>query len=118
MSIQVNRTATILKPDQSRVLLRPFTPGGPDRVASIVARIMALPEDGVGPLLAEVSAEFSERHQHVHHRFLERFEQVRDSILTDVKLSEQRRLLIGSYFLAEYSLESAALFQSIHRSSP
>ena len=25
-------------------------------------------------------------------------------------LSDQRRLLIGSYFLAEYSLESAALF--------
>ena len=30
--------------------------------------------------------------------------------LTDQELSEQRRLLIGSYFLAEYSLESAALF--------
>ena len=26
------------------------------------------------------------------------------------EISEQRRLLIGSYFLAEYSLESAALF--------
>ena len=31
-------------------------------------------------------------------------------LLTDEELSEQRRLLIGSYFLAEYSLESAALF--------
>src|SRR5665647_1636362 len=31
-------------------------------------------------------------------------------MLTDEGLSEQRRLLIGSYFLAEYSLESAALF--------
>ncbi len=30
--------------------------------------------------------------------------------MTDEELSEQRRLLIGSYFLAEYSLESAALF--------
>ena len=30
-------------------------------------------------------------------------------MLTDEELSEQRRLLIGSYFLAEYSLESAAL---------
>src|SRR5260370_35840918 len=28
----------------------------------------------------------------------------------DEDVSEQRRLLIGSYFLAEYSLESAALF--------
>ena len=31
-------------------------------------------------------------------------------LLTDEEVSEQRRLLIGSYFLAEYSLESAALF--------
>ena len=30
--------------------------------------------------------------------------------MADEELSEQRRLLIGSYFLAEYSLESAALF--------
>jgi predicted GH43/DUF377 family glycosyl hydrolase len=31
-------------------------------------------------------------------------------LLTDAQISEQRCLLIGSYFLAEYSLESAALF--------
>ena len=110
MSIHVNRTGTILKPDQSRVLLRPFSPGNSERVARIIARIMALPEDRVGPLLNEVSAEFSERHEQIHNLFLERFEQVRDLMLTDQELSEQRRLLIGSYFLAEYSLESAALF--------
>jgi predicted GH43/DUF377 family glycosyl hydrolase len=110
MSIHVKRTATILKPDQSRVLLRPFTPGNPERVGRIIARIMALPEDQVGPLLDEVFADFSQRHQQVRKLFLERFEQVRELLLTDEELSEQRRLLIGSYFLAEYSLESAALF--------
>ena len=110
MLIHVKRTATILKPDQSRVLLRPFRPGNLERVARIMARIMALPEDRVGPLLDEVSAEFSRRHQQIRNRFLERFEQVRELMLTDEELSEQRRLLIGSYFLAEYSLESAALF--------
>jgi predicted GH43/DUF377 family glycosyl hydrolase len=110
MSIHVKRTATILKPDQSRVLLRPFSSGNPQRVARIIARIMSLPEDRVGPLLDEVSAEFSQRHQQIRNLFLERFEQVRDLMLTDEGLSEQRRLLIGSYFLAEYSLESAALF--------
>src|SRR5438132_6977165 len=110
MSIHVKRTATILKPDPSRVLLRPFSPGKLERVARIIARIMALPEDRVGPLLDEVSAEFSQRHQQIRNLFLERFEQVRELLLTDEELSEQRRLLIGSYFLAEYSLESAALF--------
>jgi predicted GH43/DUF377 family glycosyl hydrolase len=110
MSIHVKRTTTILNPDPSRVLLRPFNPGGSERVARIIARIMALPEDRVGPLLDEVCADFSQRHQRIRNLFLERFEQVREWLLTDQVLSEQRRMLIGSYFLAEYSLESAALF--------
>jgi predicted GH43/DUF377 family glycosyl hydrolase len=110
MSIHLKRTTTILKPDQSRVLLRPFNPGDSQRVARIIASIISLPEERVGPLLDEVSAEFSQRHQQIRKLFLERFEQVRDLMLTDGQLSEQRRLLIGSYFLAEYSLESAALF--------
>ncbi len=109
-SIHVKRTATLLRPDQSRVLLRPFSPGDPQRAGRIIARIMSLPENQVGPLLDEVSAEFSQRHQQIHKSFLERFEQVRDLVLTDEEISEQRQLLIGSYFVCEFSLESAALF--------
>ena len=110
MSMHLKRTATILNPDQSRVLPRPFSPGGPERVARIVDRIMALPEARVGELLDQVCAEFCRRHQEIHKVFMERFEQVRESLAADQELSEKRRLLIGSYFLAEYSLESAALF--------
>src|ERR1700738_919489 len=99
-SLQVHRTPPILEPDQSRVLLRPFSPGGPERVGRIISRIMSLPEGQVGPLLDEISAEFSQRHQQIQRVFLERFGQVRDLLLTDEKLSEQRKLLIGSYFLA------------------
>ena len=108
--MHLKRTSTILLPDQARVLLRPFVPGGPERVAGIIARIMELPEDRAGSLLEEVCAEFSRRHLHIQDLFLERFEQVRESLPADRKISLQRRLLIGSYFLAEYSLESAALF--------
>ena len=109
-SIHVKRTATVLRPDQSRVLLRPFSQEDPQRTGRIIARIMSLPENRVGPLLDEVSAEFSQRHQQIHKSFLERFEQVRDLLLTDEEISEQRKLLIGSYFVCEFSLESAALF--------
>jgi predicted GH43/DUF377 family glycosyl hydrolase len=109
-SINVRRALTILEPDQSRVLLRPFSPGDSQRVGGIIARIVSLPEDRVRALLDEISAEFSQRHQQIRNLFLERFEQVREMVLTDEELSEPRRLLIGSYFLAEYSLESAALF--------
>ena len=62
-SIHVHRTPTILEPDQSRVLLRPFSPGGPERMGRIISRIMSLPEDRVGPMLKEICAEFSQRHQ-------------------------------------------------------
>jgi predicted GH43/DUF377 family glycosyl hydrolase len=71
---------------------------------------MSLPENQVGPLLNDVAAEFSQRHQQIHRSFLERFEQVRDLVMADEGISEQRQLLIGSYFVCEYSLESAALF--------
>jgi predicted GH43/DUF377 family glycosyl hydrolase len=71
---------------------------------------MSIPEAQVGPLLDEVSDEFSQRHQHIRRLFQERFEQIRTLVSAGEKFSEQRRLLIGSYFLAEYSLESAALF--------
>jgi predicted GH43/DUF377 family glycosyl hydrolase len=108
--IQVHRTSTIIEPDLRRVLLRPFTPGDSQRMARIIERIMAIPEDQTGLLLAQVTAEFSERHQHILKIFLERFEQIRDLLPAGKELSEQRRLLIGSYFLAEYSLEAAALF--------
>jgi predicted GH43/DUF377 family glycosyl hydrolase len=110
MSINLKRTAILLKPDQSRVLLRPFSPGDSHRMARIIARIMSVPEDLIKPLLDEVSAEFSQRHEQIRKLFLERFEQVRDLLWTDDEVSEDRRMLIGSYFLAEYSLESAALF--------
>src|SRR5204863_1712068 len=55
-------------------------------------------------------ADFSTRHHQIRNLFLARFAEIQDLMLTDEKVSEERRMLIGSYFLAEYSLESAALF--------
>jgi predicted GH43/DUF377 family glycosyl hydrolase len=111
MSIQVKRAATILHPSQSRVLLRPFNPGDPQRLGRIVSRVMTIPEDQVELLVDEVAAEFSQGgHVDIRKAFLERYNQIRDVVLPEGEICEQRRLLIGSYFLAEYSLESAALF--------
>ena len=110
MSIHLKRTAPILRSDQSRVLLRRFNPGSPERAARIVARVMTLPEGQVGPLLHTVCAEFSQRHRHIGRLFMERFDEIQALPGDYGEISEARRLLIGSYFLAEYSLESAALF--------
>jgi len=68
-SIHVKRTATVLRPDQSRVLLRPFSPGDPQRAGRIIARIMSLPENRVGLSWTKCPAEFSQRHQQIHRSF-------------------------------------------------
>ena len=109
-SIQVTRTAVTIRPDQSRVLLRPFSPGDTRRNQGIVARILSLPESSVQPLLDEVLTDFSARHPKIADAFRERFEHVRRQLALDGNLSDSRKLLIGSYFVSEYSLESAALF--------
>ena len=109
-SIHITRTAVTLCPDQSRILLRPFNSGDVQRTEGIVVRILSLPESRVLPLLNEVLTKFSGRHPKIGDVFLERFEQVHDLLSLDGKLSESRKLLIGSYFVAEFSLESAALF--------
>ena len=73
-------------------------------------RILALPEAQVGTLLKQVSADFAQRHRNLPQRFADRFEDLQEFMPEGAAITEQRRLLIGSYFLAEYSLESAALF--------
>lgn len=77
---------------------------------SIFKRIMLLSEGEIEPLLEEVAAEFSGRHTRAWQLLLERFQQIRELLGIDQNLSERRQILIGSYFMAEYSLESAALF--------
>ena len=108
--MEVKRTGIVLKPTNSRVVIRPFELANDSRVEKIIARISALPEQEVEYLLDKVMREFRERHQWTREFFLSRFEQVRRFLLTDLPVSEARRLLIGSYFTQEYALESAALF--------
>jgi len=108
--MKVIRTGIVLKPDPSRVLFRPFNPMGDERPLRILSRVLALPENEVVTLLAQVLAEFKTRHQRLHDYFLVRYEFVRRLLPTDQPLSDERKLLIGAYFTHEYSLEAAALF--------
>jgi predicted GH43/DUF377 family glycosyl hydrolase len=108
--MDVKRTGIVLKPSNSRVVIRPFEPTNEHRFEKIIARIASLGEDDVDRLLEGVMRDFRERHQRTREFLLHRFEQVRKYMLTDNRLSEGRRLLIGAYFSQEYALESAALF--------
>ena len=108
--MQVVRTGTLIRPNNARVLYRPFEPSSPQRPMKIISRIMELSDTEVESLLAGVLAEFHGRHQRLLHFFQSRYDAVRHHLLTDRPVSEPRRLLIGSYFTQEYALESAALF--------
>jgi len=118
-TLPVDRLPVFLRPDPSRVLVRPFlgTAGGGTpsaeqtaRLLRIIARVLALGERQVEALLKEVFADFGDRHQEIHRFFLARFAQIRPLLPSDDELTEPRRLLLGSFFTNEYSLESAALF--------
>ncbi|TWT85289.1 Beta-1,4-mannooligosaccharide phosphorylase [Posidoniimonas polymericola] len=104
------RTGIILKPDSRRVVLRPFIPSAAERRLKIVARVSALPDAVVDDLIGQVLQDFHGRHQRPGEFFGDRFQDVREHVLTDASLSENRKLLIGAYFTQEYALESAALF--------
>jgi len=99
----------VIDPDVSRVLIRPFIPS-PERVVKIMARIAAQPDDEVKEHLDKIFKDFSSRHIKVKSTFLNRYEEVKHLQITDLEPSHERKLLIGSYFTSEYSLESAALF--------
>jgi predicted GH43/DUF377 family glycosyl hydrolase len=108
--LMVRRTGIVLKPNNSRVVIRPFEPASDQRIERIIARIVSLSEHDVDSLVDDVMREFHSRHQRTRHFFMNRFDQLKKYLLTDQPLSENRRMLIGAYFTQEYALESAALF--------
>jgi predicted GH43/DUF377 family glycosyl hydrolase len=108
--VNVRRTGIVLRPNNSRVVIRPFQPPSEHRIERILGRIAALSEAEVDLLLEDVMREFHDRHQRTRQFFLHRFEEIRGHLLTDQALCENRRLLMGAYFTQEYALESAALF--------
>jgi predicted GH43/DUF377 family glycosyl hydrolase len=109
-TLHARRIGPTLTPDRSRVLMRPFRPTTDDISRRIVARVMALPEEEVAKLLAQVLGEFANRHEHVEEIFRARFGQVNIYLEPDARPSLERQMLIGAYFTNEYSPESAALF--------
>lgn len=108
--IEVRRTGIVLRPDSRRVLFRPFELADHQRVLRVIGRVMHLSESEVDERLAAVWSEFGGRHQRLQHFFRRRFDALRCHLLTDGPLSDNRQLLMGSYFTQEYALESAALF--------
>ncbi len=107
----------ILRPDPSRTVLKPFDPSDPpafadpeeSRAERIAKRVLALGEAEAQRLLNQAFAQLEPRHRHLKRTLRARFEAVKADVGIDT-CSDTHALLVGSYFVEEYSFEAAALF--------
>lgn len=106
----VRRSGAYLRPDNSRILLRPFLPGGDQRARKIIQRILATPEAEIERSLEHVMRSFRHEQAGLEAVFANRYRQLLHLLPPATEPSPLRSLLIGACFTSEYSLQSAALF--------
>jgi predicted GH43/DUF377 family glycosyl hydrolase len=115
----LNRQALHLRPDPTRVIVRPFKPAteprdlnptDKTRANHIVARVLALDPAAAERQLADVLENFLGRHRNLLQIFEARAAEMEDALADHVAFTKVQRQLVGAYFLNEYSFEASALF--------
>ncbi len=108
--LAVRRLPIVLTSDIRRVITRFFDPGGESRIRSIIGRVSDLSGGQVDRLLDAVFLKFRARHGNIVAVLDDNYRMGISMIGMADDFSRNRRLLIGAYLTAEYSIESAALF--------
>lgn len=113
MRVPVTRKHVKFLPDASRVVARYFM-NGEQRTKDLLALIFGMNESQVNESLQQTLREFASRHRNITRLFHKHCDNVRSIIeQMDVDfddVSNERKMLIGSYLTMEYSIESAAFF--------
>jgi len=113
MRLTIERTNVKVYPDSRRVLSRFFF-NGEDRAKEVIERVLEVPEDEVFGLISPLLQEFSKRHRNITkvlERNAEKIAYLFKQLTYDFdQIDPYRKLLLGSYFTHEYSIESAAFF--------
>jgi predicted GH43/DUF377 family glycosyl hydrolase len=113
MRLTVERKPVKVLPDTKRVIARFFF-NGEERAIELVKKILALDKEEVFGLISPLLQDFSKRHRNITRKLLRNCDRVKKYIIASgydyEKLDDNIRLLIGSYFTHEYSIESAAFF--------
>ncbi len=109
-TLLARRKSIVMNAKIDRVITRPYLPHGEDRVRKIIERVLSLDENEACTILDNVLQDFSHRHRYFRENLERNFELVAGFVPDVDQVSKQRRLLIGAYFTAEYSVEAAALF--------
>ena len=105
----IEKLTTKLVPDPKSVVLL-FFKLNKARTKRIIQMVLALGEVEVQENLENVFFEFSKRHRNFEEILMLNYFRVEKYIPFSELLSNNRKLLIGSYFSKEYSISSAALF--------
>jgi predicted GH43/DUF377 family glycosyl hydrolase len=107
---QARRKPIVINANIGRVITRPYIPPTEERICNIINRVLDMDEDEANKLFETILHNFSHRHRYFRETLQRNFNRVANYVPDGNKLSEQRQLLIGSYFTAEYSVEAAAIF--------
>ncbi|HED08058.1 MAG TPA: glycosidase [Ignavibacteria bacterium] len=114
MPLKVKRNSIRFCPDPKRIIARFYLPGGDTKAKLIIQNVLDLSEDETNTVLDQILRNFSKRHRNITKIFEKHFNRVKyitkDLEVDPDSLSLKKRLLIGSYFTQEYSIESAAFF--------
>ncbi|MBA7575461.1 4-O-beta-D-mannosyl-D-glucose phosphorylase [subsurface metagenome] len=113
MQIKVNRKDTKFYPDSSRVIARFFYTND-ERSVNIIHNVIAMSEEEVKIAMSQVLRNYSKRHRNISMIFEKHFKNLiplfKKLDINPDKLDLTGKLLIGSFFTKEYSVESAAFF--------
>lgn len=109
-ALRVRRLPVTFTSDIRRVITRFFDPGGEARICNVVQRVRDLSGGQVDRLLDEVFLKFRTRHGNIASVFDDNYRTAMVMVGLSDDFSHNRRMLIGAYLTAEYSIESAALF--------
>lgn len=113
MRLSIERKPVKVTPDSRRVIARFFF-NGEERAVALIKKVLELPKEEVFALISPLLQDFSKRHRNITKKLQRHCEKVEPHIKTaganPNQLDEYTRLLIGSYFTHEYSIESAAFF--------
>ncbi|NEU07729.1 glycosidase [Flavihumibacter sp. R14] len=113
MRLSIERKKEKVYPDSKRVIARFFFSQS-ERSKELIQRVMDLPETEVFSIVSPILQEYSKRHRNITrilYRHCQKVVYLIDELGIDYeKLTNYRKLLIGSYFTHEYSIESAAFF--------
>ena len=113
MRLNITRKPNKIIPDIKRVIARFFF-NGDARAKDVIGMVMSLTDAEVKEEITFILREFAKRHRNISRIFernCERLSYLFDEL--EISLTEMdpvRKMLIGSYFTHEYSIESAAFF--------